>query len=277
MTKTKTYPTILDSIRLLIIMLALFGFSYAIIQFIDNLYNTDFINTPYAEIFMIILSEGFIIFYATKKSKLLYKDIFSFKKISPVVLISIAIFSTGMNIILSEFDNIIQSICSNCNHGHNTLESGFTNQNMFIAAIIIPVIIAPILEELIFRGIILNGYLKNYSKLTSIIISSLFFSLMHFEIGQSFQAFWSSLFFAWIYIKTNSLFSNIFAHFLSNSLHRILTYIFNINITGFNLNTDLVVHQPLCFDLLGIFLILLGSLLFVKLFGKNNNPNFNQI
>lgn len=41
------------------------------------------------------------------------------------------------------------------------------------------VIAAPVLEELIFRGMMLEGLLKKYSPVTSIIISSILFGVAH--------------------------------------------------------------------------------------------------
>ena len=46
-----------------------------------------------------------------------------------------------------------------------------------IFSFLLIVIAAPILEELLFRGIILDGLLKNYSPLKSILISSFLFGL----------------------------------------------------------------------------------------------------
>ena len=51
------------------------------------------------------------------------------------------------------------------------------------------VIAAPVLEELIFRGIILNGLLKRYSPLKSVLISSILFGVVHLNPWQFVAAF----------------------------------------------------------------------------------------
>lgn len=78
------------------------------------------------------------------------------------------------------------------------------------------VIAAPILEELIFRGIILDGLLKRYSPLKSIIISSILFGIVHLNPWQFISAFIIGLFSGWVYYKTRNLTLSILIHFVNN-------------------------------------------------------------
>ena len=80
------------------------------------------------------------------------------------------------------------------------------------------VIAAPILEELIFRGIILNGLLKSYSPLKSIIISSLLFGLIHMNPGQFIGASLGGMLSGWVYFKTKKITLPIIIHMTNNSL-----------------------------------------------------------
>ena len=95
------------------------------------------------------------------------------------------------------------------------------------------VIAAPILEELIFRGIILNGLLKSYSPLKSIIISSLLFGLVHLNpwqfIGVSIIGILTGL----VYFKTNKLTLSIIIHMTNNFLAFLGQYFSsrNVNLT----------------------------------------------
>lgn len=276
MDETKAYPTILGSIKLILIMLLAFGFSDLIIAIVEKFYNISLDSNPYADIFICVVSEGFAIFYGYKKSTLSYRDIFIFRKISPLLLIPIAISIIGLDIISSECGNIIQ-ICfsTNINYDAN-FQSTFDTKILFIGSIIRSVVISPILEELLFRGIILRGFLKNHSKFTSIIVSSLLFAIMHPHISQAFEAFIVGIFFAWIYIKTKSLLPNIFAHFVANGIGCTLTYGLNININGYNLNSNVVEHQPLWFDFLGISLTILGFIILIKAFNKNDSNEIKR-
>ena len=277
MNRTTAYPTILDSIKLIIIMLIAFYFSAFMVIFVEDLYNISLTSNPYADIFICVVSEGFAIFYGYKKSNFSYRDIFIFRKISLLLLIPIAISIIGLGIIASELNNIIQ-ICfsTNINYDSN-FQSTFDTKILFIGSIIRTVIMTPILEETLFRGIILKGFLKNYNKSTAIIVSSLLFGIIHPHIGQALAAFIVGIFFAWLYIKTKSLLASIFAHFVDNGISSMLTYVFNINIKGYNLNTNVVEHQPLWFNLLGLTLIILGFVILTKIFNKSNSKVQNSV
>lgn len=91
----------------------------------------------------------------------------------------------------------------------------FAMRNSIFSFIAI-VIAAPVLEELIFRGIILNGLLKRYSPLKSIVISSILFGVVHLNPWQFVAAFVIGMFSGWVYYKTNKLALSILIHFANN-------------------------------------------------------------
>jgi len=74
---------------------------------------------------------------------------------------------------------------------------------------ILVVIAAPILEEIVFRGIILDGLLKIYSPVKSILISSLLFGLVHLNPWQFIGALIIGVFSGWVYYRTRSLLPSI--------------------------------------------------------------------
>ena len=76
---------------------------------------------------------------------------------------------------------------------------------------------APILEELVFRGIILDGFLKRYSPLKSILWSSIFFGIAHLNPWQFIEAFSIGLVMGWLYNKTRSLHLCMFMHMVTNA------------------------------------------------------------
>lgn len=85
------------------------------------------------------------------------------------------------------------------------------------------VILAPIFEELIFRGMILRT-LSKYNKVFAIVITSLFFALLHLNITQAVPAFFMSLVLCYMSLKTNSLLVTILAHATNNLLALLSTY-----------------------------------------------------
>lgn len=79
------------------------------------------------------------------------------------------------------------------------------------------IIIAPIFEEILSRGIILKGLLETYSPIVSILVSSLFFGMLHLNLSQLIGAFGFGIISGWIYWKTNNVILSIIIH-VSNNL-----------------------------------------------------------
>lgn len=84
------------------------------------------------------------------------------------------------------------------------------------------VIIAPIIEELVFRGFILDGLLRRYSPLKSILVSSLIFGLAHFNPWQFVTGFLCGIFIGWVYLHTRSISVAIIMHASNNLLGFVL-------------------------------------------------------
>jgi len=90
--------------------------------------------------------------------------------------------------------------------------------NNSLLSYLVIVIAAPFLEELIFRGIILDGLLRKYSALKSIVISSFLFGFVHLNPWQFIAAFIIGCFAGWVYYKTRNLFLPILIHMTNNFL-----------------------------------------------------------
>ena len=78
------------------------------------------------------------------------------------------------------------------------------------------VIAAPIFEELIFRGIMLDGLLKRYSPVKSILISAIMFGIVHLNPWQFVAALFVGILSGWIYYRTKSLTLSIVIHMTVN-------------------------------------------------------------
>jgi fluoride ion exporter CrcB/FEX len=87
---------------------------------------------------------------------------------------------------------------------------------MPIIAFITIVLLAHLLEELLFRGIILDGYLKNYSPINSIVVSAFLFALIHGNLAQGIGAFMMGVVAGLLYWRTKSLLLCIALHFSNN-------------------------------------------------------------
>lgn len=86
------------------------------------------------------------------------------------------------------------------------------------------VFFAPLVEEVLFRGIILKGYLQQFSPTKAIIISALFFGLIHFHPIQGLSAAMIGIVLGWMYWRTQSLIPGIITHFVNNLVAMLLVF-----------------------------------------------------
>lgn len=80
------------------------------------------------------------------------------------------------------------------------------------ASLIQVCILAPFAEEMLMRGFVLNGLKKTYGTGSALIVSSVLFALLHFNMVQTLSAVVCGLFLGLLYIRTNSVFCCIVAH-----------------------------------------------------------------
>lgn len=79
-------------------------------------------------------------------------------------------------------------------------------------------IFAPVFEEWLCRGMVLRGLLGNNVKpVWAIIISALFFALIHLNPWQAIPAFLLGCLFGYVYYKTGSLKLTMLMHFTNNT------------------------------------------------------------
>ena len=79
-------------------------------------------------------------------------------------------------------------------------------------------IFAPFFEEWLCRGIVLRGMLKHVKPAWAIIISALFFALIHMNFWQAVPAFLMGLVFGYVYYKTGSLKLTMLMHMVNNAM-----------------------------------------------------------
>ncbi|MCJ7690826.1 MAG: CPBP family intramembrane metalloprotease, partial [Clostridiaceae bacterium] len=101
----------------------------------------------------------------------------------------------------------------------NLINKPFEEQTISpILLILSLVVIAPIYEEIVFRGILLKGMANKINPDIAIVVSALFFAIVHLSIPQGINAFLLGLITGFIYLRTESIYLSIFAHFLNNFL-----------------------------------------------------------
>ncbi|GCD08489.1 CPBP family intramembrane glutamic endopeptidase [Clostridium tagluense] len=87
-----------------------------------------------------------------------------------------------------------------------------------IILILSSAVVAPIYEEIIFRGILLKGMAKKINPIIALVVSALFFAVVHLNVPQGINAFLLGLVIGFIYLTTGSIYLSIFAHFINNLL-----------------------------------------------------------
>ena len=129
----------------------------------------------------------------------------------------------GKALVLIMITTIIIQLTTNTTQANNqiALQNSFNSNPVFIA--LLAMFYAPIAEELMFRGVF-RKFIKN--KKLFVIVSGVVFGLMHViddsktlaEFSYVFVYSILGIYLAGIYAKTNNLCTNIFMHFMQNTL-----------------------------------------------------------
>ena len=80
------------------------------------------------------------------------------------------------------------------------------------------VVSAAVLEELLCRGLIFEVLHKRLGIKTSILFSSLFFGLIHFDLATAIVAVVAGVIMGVLYVRTSSLYTTIIIHSINNAL-----------------------------------------------------------
>ena len=86
----------------------------------------------------------------------------------------------------------------------------------FWSTFLLAAIFAPIFEEWLCRGMVLRGLLTKMKPGWAIVVSALFFALIHMNPWQALNAFIIGVIMGYIYYKTGSLWLTMLIHFVNN-------------------------------------------------------------
>ena len=98
-------------------------------------------------------------------------------------------------------------------------------------AIIAFAIVPAVVEEYVFRGLILGAYMKVDMR-AAVVISSLFFALLHFSLGSILYGFFYGCLFALIRIATGSMIYSMAMHLVFNAVNVMVAYMGTFLIPG---------------------------------------------
>ena len=95
----------------------------------------------------------------------------------------------------------------------------------FWSSFLVVAIFAPIFEEWLCRGMVLRGLLTKMKPVWAIVVSALFFAVIHANPWQALNAFLIGLVMGYVYYKTGSLILTMIIHFVNNGTSVILSNI----------------------------------------------------
>lgn len=193
---------------------------------------------------------------------------FNFSKVSiNVILISIVIglLCFVINIAVSSlFNGVLQFTGYRFRSGGG--DGDFSIANFFLQIFLVAVLPA-FCEEFLHRGILLQG-IKHIGFKKAILISSIMFALLHFNIQQVFYAFVVGLVLGFVSVVSKNIWPSIIIHFVNNA---IATYIDFADARGWvfgdifdNLEKFFSSNPPvLVFSLVALFMLVVVVLLFL--------------
>lgn len=146
------------------------------------------------------------------------------------------------------------------------------------ASFLVTAIFAPVFEEWLCRGMILRGLLVSGKMKPgwAIVVSAIFFAVIHMNPWQAVNAFILGLLMGYIYYKTGNLWLTMLVHFLNNGTAVILSNIPSLSENDYWIQ---ILSAPVYWTVVAvsILLVVCGIRLFKTIPVKNPWGNIDQI
>ena len=151
-----------------------------------------------------------------RKNKNIHIPIGKMEPKQTVLCLGITICGIPIAMLLNAFASVLSSSQS----------SGMEDTTVypFWLSLICLAIVPAVIEEYIFRGVILGAYLK-METMAAVLISSLFFGLLHLSLGSVMYGFFFGCVFALIRVITGNIAYTMLMHVTFNSLNVLLEYV----------------------------------------------------
>lgn len=196
----------------------------------------------------------YLIFKFFWTEKINFNEVLNFRRINDNILFYIVLMVIGLHLFNKPFWNI-ENIWQYFKYSELDpviREPDELNLYFLIRSLSI-LIIAPVFEEIFFRKFLISKLTEKHSLVTSIIVSSILFSLIHIETPKNiFPTFICGIISGLLFIKTGRIAYPILFHFLYNLIIQLL------RVSYFPLDTFL---DSLEFNLVYWSIALLGAIL----------------
>lgn len=147
------------------------------------------------------------------------------------------------------------------------LDRGYKLVLSFISTAIVPAFV----EELLFRGMVLSN-IRPYSESGAILISALFFGLMHQTPFQIFYTTALGVVLGIICVKTGSIWSCVLLHFFNNFFSVLQTYLLEI----YDIKTGNLIYSVIMCVIIGLG-ILLGAIFYIASLRKQSQQAIDTL
>lgn len=266
MEKPEYQPNILQAILLL--LLYLFVFTMVPMLFFASLSKVLGFKDDDLLVQAIIMLIGFILlmFWIRRRYRINYQELLRMKQFKIGYFLPMLLMAAGGVIVLSEINNLVFTFLPlKGDLAKNFQDISVSGGPGFWKFIVVMVIVVPLVEEMIFRGLILRGFIKRYPAHRAIANSALLFGISQLNPWEFWTGIiWGSISGWWFY-ETRSLVPCIIGNALLKSAPFFAMVLFEFEIPGFTNDYKTIQYQPLWFDMLGIGLLMLGIVVFVKM------------
>ncbi|MDE5602134.1 MAG: CPBP family intramembrane metalloprotease [Clostridia bacterium] len=157
-----------------------------------------------------------------REGLLSFKIDFGVRKVSPKNCLRVLVIAVCMIVVSMAISFVWQMVLRLMGFTHISSPTDYTDIGVLIRELALVALLPALFEELAHRGLIYAGYRECGWKF--VLISALYFSLMHQNIVQTGYTFFAGVTMALAMYYTGSIFPGIFMHFLNNAVSVISGY-----------------------------------------------------
>ena len=146
----------------------------------------------------------------------------------------------------------------------------------FWSSFLVTAIFAPIFEEWLCRGMILRGLLTKIKPAWAIVISALFFALIHMNPWQSLNAFIIGVVMGIVYYRTGNLYLTMLIHFVNNGFAVIMSHFSSLSDCDY-LFEMMATWQYAVMYVLGLIVLAACLYVFTRIPLKQERGNIDEV
>ncbi|MDZ7267985.1 MAG: CPBP family intramembrane metalloprotease [candidate division KSB1 bacterium] len=269
MEQGQIYPNLAQAFGLLGMVILLLTLASIPISLLGDLLQIAVAAQPLVLALANTVAIGLTLLWGSRQAGAGFRELFPLQPVAASLWLPMMLTILGMNILLSECDNLLRLVLPVPNWLADLMRELFDPGKNVWATVLTLVIVAPVTEEFLFRGLILRGLLGNYGRCKAVLASALLFALIHLNPWQFFSAAVAGVVLGWWFVQTRSLVPCLFGHALHNALPVLVLSWLRWEIPGYTTELNRAVEfQPLWFDALGVVMAGAGIALLRSQFRK---------